>query len=321
MAGAGAGAEQVPPGVGEAGPLVPGDPDWRDWAGGVPGPVLAKVAGRLVAAETRGPGSTLMAITCRGWKNTLEPLVKEVAAAAAGVAPKDWRDWGNLVGEDLQGSQYSPCSTLCDVLAKVAGKILAQTEAGWAEQIRMMDIEDEDEIELEIEGRISNGNGLFVFAMVCKQWRKMQLQVGDPLGTLAVDVIKPGRVALVKWALAEGCPRQRGPHDLAGYNLACVAARYGHIQLVQWLCREQGLAKNWLLMVNAAGSGNLELVQWLHTNGCPWDIWTSFHAVRQGHVEVLRWARENGCPWSAHTRHQAAATLGYTDNFDNPEEW
>ena len=40
------------------------------------------------------------------------------AAAAAGVAPEDWRDWaGGLPA---------------DVLAKVAGKVVAQTEAGWA---------------------------------------------------------------------------------------------------------------------------------------------------------------------------------------------
>ena len=38
---------------------------------------------------------------------------------------------------------------------------------------------------------------------------------------------------------------------------------------------------------------------------------------RQGHVEMLRWARENGAPWYAYTRNQAAAKLGYTDDFGN----
>ena len=70
-------------------------------------------------------------------------------------------------------------------------------------------------------------------------------------------------------------------------------------------------------MEEAARSGNLELVRWLRGEGCPWDFNTCFNAVQQGHVEVLRWARENGCPWGPWTRDEAAAELGYTDNFGN----
>ena len=54
---------------------------WRYWAGGLPLELLAKVTRKVVAGETRGPGSTLMAITCKGWKNT-----PALAAAAAGGA-------------------------------------------------------------------------------------------------------------------------------------------------------------------------------------------------------------------------------------------
>ena len=46
--GAGAGSEQDPPAVEEAEPLVPGDPDWRDWAG-LPEDLLVKVAEKFVA--------------------------------------------------------------------------------------------------------------------------------------------------------------------------------------------------------------------------------------------------------------------------------
>ena len=70
-------------------------------------------------------------------------------------------------------------------------------------------------------------------------------------------------------------------------------------------------------MMFAARSGNLQLVQWLRGKGCPWDKWTCQLAVDRGHVEVLRWARENGCEWTAATRDQAAAKLGYTDDFGN----
>ena len=61
----------------------------------------------------------------------------------------------------------------------------------------------------------------------------------------------------------------------------------------------------------------LEVLQWLRAEGCPWDYGTCYHAVNQGHVETLRWARENGCPWNAETRDNAAAKLGYTDDFGN----
>ena len=59
------------------------------------------------------------------------------------------------------------------------------------------------------------------------------------------------------------------------------------------------------------------MLQWLRAEGCPWDWNTCHMAVYEGHVEVLRWARENGCEWDAWTRDEAAAELGYTDDFGN----
>ena len=47
-----------------------------------------------------------------------------------------------------------------------------------------------------------------------------------------------------------------------------VAAKYGHRELVQWLC------------------------PWL----CPWGAGTCYHAVKHGHVEVLRWVRARTAP-------------------------
>ena len=99
--------------------------------------------------------------------------------------------------------------------------------------------------------------------------------------------------------------------------MAEVAARYGHLELMQWLCGEGGFVMFAIVMRCAAGSGNLELVQWLRGEGCPWDYWTCCHAVDKGHVEVLRWARENGCPWTAETRDKAAEEFGYTDGLGN----
>ena len=214
------------------------------------------------------------------------------------MAPEEWRDWAGGVP--------------ADVLAMVAEALVAQTEAGWAAFLEK-DGWNEGQIQEKMEERKRDGNCLFEFALVCKPWRKAQLKVGGPLRTqVGSDVILPGSVALVKWALAEGCPRDDGYG-----NMAHAAARYGHLELVKWLCGEKGFAMDEDVMAEAARSGNLELAQFLRGEGCPWDWWTCYRAVDQGHVEVLRWARENGCQWGAATRDRAAAELGYTDDLGN----
>jgi len=166
------------------------------------------------------------------------------------VAPEEWRDWAGGVP--------------ADVLEKVAGKVVAQTEAGWAAHLKEWGW-SEERIQEEMAKRKRKGNCLFVFARVCKGWRKAQLKVGGPLRTwVGLDVIAPGSVALVKWALGEGCPRDDG-----GYTMAHAAAEHGHLELVKWLCEEGGLAMDEYLMEWAAESGNHELVRWLRAEGCP----------------------------------------------------
>ena len=215
-----------------------------------------------------------------------------------GAAPRARSDWANLPA---------------DLLGKVAETLVAQTEAGWAAWLMVWNCSDED-IQEEMEIRKRDGNCLFMFAMVCKGWRKAQLKVGGPPRTrVGSDVLLPGSVALAKWALAEGCPRE-SPN---GPTMAHAAARYGHRELVQWLCGEGGFAMDENMMSKAAMSGNLELVQWLRANGCPWNYVTCTWAINRGHVPVLRWLRENGCEWKASTRDRAAAKLGYTDSFGN----
>ena len=219
---------------------------------------------------------------------------------APGVAPEDLRDWAGLPEV---------------LLVKVAGKLVAQKEATYAAWLRQLYPNwTEERIQEMMEERKRAGNCLFVLARVCKPWRKVQLEVGGPLCTRVYsDVIKPGSVALAKWALAEGCSRE----SPGGSTMAHAAAGYGHAELVKWLCGEGGFAMDVEVMMRAAWSGNLELVRWLRAEGCPWDHFTCSRAVTKGHVEVLRWARENGCPWHAYVRDKAAEKLGYTDDLGN----
>ena len=215
----------------------------------------------------------------------------EGGAAATGVAPEEWRDWaGGLPAL---------------VLGKVVGKVVAQNEAGWAAKLRDWACWgwSEGEIQQEMEERKQDGNCLFVFARVCKEWWKAQIKVGGPLCTrVRSDVILLGSVALAKWALAEGCPRE----DQHGFNMADCAALFGHIELVQYLIQRQGFAMDENVMMWAARSGNLELVRWLRGEGCPWDRWTCNFAASAGQLGILQWLRANGCPWDARTCNEAA---------------
>ena len=263
----------------------------RDWAGGLPAEVLAKIAAAVPrrrrrpihrASDAWDRGSALLAITCKGWKDAL----KQNAVARAG-GPEVWRDWGNRFGEGLPA----------EVLAKIAE---THAEADWAAGLKRKN--PDWWTEERIQEETAKGNCLFVFAMVGKAWRKAQLAVGGRLCTrVESDVIFPGSVALVKWALAEGCPRVRGSQTMAQ-----AAAFHGHLGLVQWLCVEGGFAMDVRVMNYAASSGNLELVQWLWGGACPLSVDACAFAALEGHLMVLRWLRAQGAPWCATTCEWAA---------------
>ena len=256
--------------------------------GGASNPMAVARRSRRLAAARDG-GEAAEAERQRALQQATEAAKRDPA----------WRDWAGGLPEE--------------VLEAVAGAVVAQTEAAWAGHLGAWGRHPE-RIQKKLAERKRDGNCLFVFARVCREWRKAQLKVGGPLRTrVRRDVLLPGRVALAKWALAEGCPRDDG-YD---YTMAEAAARYGHLELVRYLCGEEGFAMNETVMNCAARSGNLELVQWLRGAGCPWDYWTCYWAVSKGHVEVLRWTRENGCPWDAYTRNQAAAKFWYQDDFGN----
>ena len=208
-------------------------------------------------ASAAGPGA-------RG-----RPLVGtgEAEAGAAGPGPpRAGPDWAGLPE---------------DVLVQVAGKVVAQHEAAWAAYRRNPGRKvlalSEKEIQEEMAKRKRDGTcPLFIFATVCKPWRKAQLRVGGRLRTwVRSGVILPGRVALVKWALAKGCPRThvkmgKPLFDLAEgpvlLTLAQEAAKHGNIELVRWLIAEQGFDMDMGVMWYAGLSGHLELVNWLRDN-------------------------------------------------------
>ena len=128
------------------------------------------------------------------------------------LAPGGVRDWAGGLPED--------------VLGKVAGKVVAQTEAAWAAYLKGVLGWSEEDMQERLPKMKREGNCLFVFARVCREWRKAQVKVGGPLRTrVDLDVLLPGRVALAKWALAEGCPRDDGHNTMVTYTV-----KYGHLE-------------------------------------------------------------------------------------------
>ena len=206
------------------------------------------------------------------------------AAAAAGVAPEDWRDWAG--GVPAEG------------LAKVAGKLIALKKGdivAWLEE----EGKDENYIHNFFRGdQIHQFPPLFAFALVCKDWRKAQLKVGGQLHTtVRFDVILPGRLEMLKWALAEGCPTQNDhPRAQYDFNMVHEAARFGHVPLMEWLVNEEGLELN--ERVFTCGAEHLEVLHWAHENDCPFDEDACAYAAASGKVENLQWLRANGFPWN-----------------------
>ena len=90
----------------------------------------------------------------------------------------------------------------------MAGKLVAQTEAGWAAFLKEVFGRSEKYIQRKMAKRERDGNCLFVFARVCKNWRKAQLKVGGRLPALSGSAQGTGGGGTVFFAGIWG-PRSR----------------------------------------------------------------------------------------------------------------
>lgn len=84
-----------------------------------------------------------------------------------------------------------------------------------------------------------------------------------------------------------------------------ATARAGHMEQLQWLYLHGHFDWSTETCAWAARGGQLEVLKWLHKHGCPWDWETCAAAAYAGHLQVLKWAREQGCDWNIWTYNYA----------------
>eukprot|EP00611_Tribonema_gayanum_P022733 TRINITY_DN462_c0_g1_i1.p1 TRINITY_DN462_c0_g1~~TRINITY_DN462_c0_g1_i1.p1 ORF type:complete len:398 (-),score=41.53 TRINITY_DN462_c0_g1_i1:803-1996(-) len=183
----------------------------------------------------------------------------------------------------------------------------------------------------------------------CRAFRSAADKLHDPeVKHLTVAADAAGSLSLIQWAVQNGLKRsmarcsciRRG--DLTGLRLldtetsflfwqpehTYVAARQGHLAVLQWL-HANSCPWDSQTCSEAAAGGHLAVLQWLRSRGCPWFSWTCAAAAGGGHLEVLQWARTcrwlpvergdmqqgcsegtprgaNGCPWDENVCLQAA---------------
>jgi len=57
----------------------------------------------------------------------------------------------------------------------------------------------------------------------------------------------------------------------------------------------------------AAKYGHVQLLQWAKAEECPWDQLVCTYLARRGDLTTLKWARSKKCPWDSCTCSKAAA--------------
>ncbi len=119
--------------------------------------------------------------------------------------------------------------------------------------------------------------------------------------TVCEVAARNGHLELLQWARSRGHPWD---------TWTCVnnATRNGHLALLQWIREvEPSCPWDWCICSSAAAGGHLELLQWAHDNGRPRHVRTCTAAAEGGHLQLLQWAHDNGCPWNKWTCAAAAA--------------
>jgi len=131
------------------------------------------------------------------------------------------------------------------------------------------------------------------------EWCKANGFTWDILDALE-RAAKGGHTAVMDWLCNE---RKRigsypGDDDLESwykYMMVTIAARRGHVHILQWLA-DHDYALHGEVCEAAAQKGHQHVLCWLRARGCPWDARCCAAAASRGDIDMLLWLRANGCP-------------------------
>jgi hypothetical protein len=120
---------------------------------------------------------------------------------------------------------------------------------------------------------------------------------GCPLNIwVAVCAARSRNADILRYVTENGCPWDNELMQLELPRGGMEVVEYANTTEFRW---------NHSAMKEAADQ-DPEMMKFLHTQGCPWDQDTCWHAAISGNLPTLKYAHQNHCPWDStawQTRH------------------
>lgn len=119
-----------------------------------------------------------------------------------------------------------------------------------------------------------------------------------------VHAVLDGQLSVVKWLcttiehIEDVYVRPHAETDVhmsVGTFLIMLAAKHGHIPILQWATSSGFEWQDWTWWF-AAKMGHIHVLQWARDCGFPWSPLAYDGAHVENQVEVVEWLRRNGCP-------------------------
>ena len=95
-----------------------------------------------------------------------------------------------------------------------------------------------------------------------------------------------------------------------------MAAETGRLAVLQW-AHAHGCPWDHSTCDAAAARGDLVMLKWARANNCPWSGDAALRAAYNWHTQVFRWAIENGCPWE----HDAMTMHAWHTGIEEAQAW
>lgn len=125
---------------------------------------------------------------------------------------------------------------------------------------------------------------------VCKLWKSFLVYPIEKM-EIVIKLIEFGDMHCINYIIQNGFKLISEVDQKKFYKLA---ARYGHLELLEWAFANK-YKRNKHICSTAAAGGNLEILRWLRLKGFPWSSKTASHAALSGNFDMLKWLKKNKC--------------------------